>query len=134
MTLYGSDLSGIEDLDPFMSVLSGDENEPIALLQSLARRITTQRFALFYDSSYGTDLGSYLSDVEEASVVQGALGIECRKDPRVADAKATITATGLGADVVWTVALEIVPQQGPPFVGTLAISDVSIDVLSIEVE
>jgi hypothetical protein len=103
--MYGSDFSGIDDLDAFMSVLEGGDNETVALMQALARRVTTQRYALFYAPTYGTDVRTYLADIEDPTVVAGALGIECRKDPRVADARATITVTGSGADTVWTVAI-----------------------------
>jgi hypothetical protein len=130
--MYGSDFSGIDDLDAFMSVLEGGDNETVALMQALARRVTTQRYALFYAPTYGTDVRTYLADIEDPTVVAGALGIECRKDPRVADARATITVTGSGADTVWTVAIVVTPQEGPTFTLTLEIGSVSVEVLNAD--
>jgi hypothetical protein len=126
---YGSDFAGVDDFDAFMTILEG-EDETLALMQALARRVTTQRYALFYAPTYGTDLRSYIADIEDSTIVAGALGIECRKDPRVADAKATIVVNGSGADVSWVVSIVVTPQEGPTFTLTLAIDDVSIEILT----
>ena len=124
---YGSDFSGVDDLDPFLTFLEGEDNEAIALSQALARRLTTQRYALFYDPTYGTDLRSYIADSVDSTIVQGAIGIECRKDPRVADVRTTITEV----DESWTIAIVVTPQEGDTFTMTLSVDELTVELLTV---
>ncbi len=129
MTAYGSDFSGVDDVDQFLTFLEGDD-EIVAFMQSIARRYTTQRYGLFYDPTYGLDLRLYLSDVEPVEVVQGLIGLEARKDPRVQDAKASITESGSPSAREWAVTIEVTPLSGPPFTLTLSVDSVSVTLLN----
>jgi len=122
---YGSDFSAIDDFDAHMTLLDADD--PLVVAQSLARRLQTQRYALFYDPTLGTDLRSYIADIQEASIVAGAIGIECRKDERVSDAKATIATVG----ETWTIQIEATLQSGVTFTMTVSVDDLTVELLTV---
>jgi hypothetical protein len=78
----GVDVSCYPDLDPLGTLVSGNT----ALAQAIARRLTTPRGGLFYDTNYGTDLRLYLNEGmtnEAQSRIKAAIESECAKDERV---------------------------------------------------
>jgi len=87
----GSDFSGVNDLDFALTFLEGEEQERLAFIQAIQRRLSTPRGALFYDESYGLDLRTFLSDNISPAVMQGIIAAEIRKDERVANSEVTVT-------------------------------------------
>jgi hypothetical protein len=84
---YGSDISGVEDLDFGLSVVEGRA----ALVQAVARRYLSPRGGHRYARAYGLDLRAYLADPVPAPVAQSAIAAEARKDARVRSAAAVVT-------------------------------------------
>lgn len=125
----GSDFDGVEDLDEFLTFLSGDESEIVAYMQAIARRYSTPRFGLFYDANYGLDLRMFLADTFPRETVQGLIEAEARKDPRTKDASAAITDAPDGG---WLVEIKLTTQTAGAGTLTLAVSSVSVDILSAE--
>lgn len=87
---YGSDFSAVEDLDPYLTFLDGD-NLPQALTEAEARRFDVPRGGLFYDESYGLALSQFLLDCIDPGVAEQAIIGEALKDERVAKCKCAIT-------------------------------------------
>lgn len=108
MPTYGSDLSCVSDLDPSMVEVSEDR----AMLQSMARRVNTDRGAAIDAPDDGINVKAFLSasiTPSRLASLQMLLRNEFLKDERVfevdvdvafsAASKAlTIRAIGLGAD------------------------------------
>lgn len=82
------------------------------LLESLARRLRTRKGALWYDPAYG----SYLPDCLGESYVDGGAAvaticeIDLEEDPRVLDARVTVTRLGLESVTLQAL---LVTQNGP---------------------
>jgi phage baseplate assembly protein W len=81
-TDYGTDLSGVDDLDENMVEVSG----MAVLQQALARRLITRNGMLLDDPTYGYDVREELSsavDRTRAFVIAGNVKAQCLLDPRV---------------------------------------------------
>lgn len=129
-TTFGSDFSGINDIDPNWSYLANSPTTPndesIALTQAIARRLTTPRGGLFYDLNYGTDIRDFISSSIPIAQAISAIEAECRKDERVDDCDVTISVV---ADE-WFVTIECKAHASGPFALTLAVSAVSVELLN----
>lgn len=135
MADFGSDFSGIFDLDPNLTFLSGDSSAPFpnslnALTQALARRLTTPNGALPYSPSYGYDIRELISSTVLPSVAEPRIEAECRKDERVDDCTCTITVTGSGTDKVWSIKINPKTSTGDTFSFVLNVSAVSVSILT----
>lgn len=87
---FGTDLWGVEDLDPMFSEVSG----AAGVAQALARRLITPRGALLDDPGYGYDLRGRLNAAITSAgrlAMQTAIAAELRKDERVDDVQVTLT-------------------------------------------
>lgn len=125
---FGSDFSAVDDIDEFLTFLSGEQNERVAYMQSIARRYTTPRFGLFYDQTYGLDLSMFVGDPIPKETVQSMTESEARKDERTKDCMATIAISGES----WRVRIVVTPQDGETFTLTLSVDRVSVSLLSME--
>jgi phage baseplate assembly protein W len=122
MTDFGTDLTALPELR--FQLKDGLAN----LEEALARRLLTPRGGLFYDPTYGWDLRQYLNEVlDEATEHEMKVLVEqeLEKDPRVY--RATVEAVAKDLRRVQVDAL--VETTAGPFRLTLAVSDVSVEVL-----
>lgn len=87
----GADFSGVEDIDPAMTWLEGEDNELLAAAQNFARRFLQPRGALWYAPGECLDLRMFLVDVIPKEVAQGMIVAEGLKEPRVTDVEVSIT-------------------------------------------
>lgn len=120
-TEHGYDLSGILDLSPDLRTVNGRE----ALIEALARRLTTPRGGLWYDPSYGHDVRQYVNAPDpQPGLIESQVSAECLKDERVLDAEVTVLS--LGEDL--RISVEITDGRGP-FTLTLKVTQVTVEVL-----
>lgn len=125
---FGSDFSGVEDLDANLTFLSGDQPEALALAQAVARRITTPRGGLFYRQSYGDDIRNYISDTANAGIVAQQVSAEIRKDERISACDTQITAVG----ETWMMVIGCTASTGATFTLTIAVSAVTVTLLAVD--
>jgi len=118
---YGSDISGLGDLSPALEEADGRR----ALIESIGRRLSTPRGALFYDQSYGYDLRQYLSGIYPGSgpIASGVLE-QVEADERVLTADADVSMVGEALSI----GVRIV-DGGGPFDLTLTIDKVTSSIL-----
>lgn len=113
---YGSDFSGVEDIDFGLSVVEGRE----AYIQAIARRYISPRGGHRYARGYGLDLRNYLADHIPLGVAQSAIAAEARKDERTRSATAVVVddaTTGTR-----TASVHVVPRdETDPFTLTLTL-------------
>lgn len=111
--MYGSDFSGVEDIDFGLTVLTGEAGERRALAQAVTRRFLTPRGGLPYAPGYGLDIRSFLVDTANPRMAEGLIAAEARKNSRIHRATATIA---VDPDTqAWTVDLALVPVDAGPF-------------------
>lgn len=125
-TPVGAD--GVIDLDPAFALVS----ERLALVQALARRITTERGTLAWigdDPEYGEDARAFLGedvDARQSFVVSSRVERELLRDERVRGARATATI----ASGRLTISAQVSDAAGP-FRFTLAVTAVSVETLKV---
>jgi len=123
----GTDISCFPDLSPLGTLVTGNTG----VAQALARRLTTPRGGLFYDTNYGTDLRLYLNEgmtQEAQSRIKAAVESECRKDERVSSCTADVTFN-LAAQ---TLAVSIAFSTGAgPFSLTLSVTALTVSLLKV---
>jgi len=122
MADFGADLTALPELK--FQLKDGLGN----LGEALARRLLTSRGGLFYDPTYGWDLRRYLNEVlDEATEYEMKILVEqeLEKDPRVYRA----TVEGVAKDLRRIHLEVLVETAAGPFRLTLAVSDVSVEVL-----
>lgn len=110
------------DLTPSLTEVSGRT----ALIQAVARRLVTPRGALWYAPAYGFDLRQFLSGITvNPSQIASGIVDQAEQDERVAGAQAAVTFSG--DRLIAKVALL---DGGGPFVFTLAVSKVTVELLT----
>lgn len=124
---YGSDLSCAEDLTETMEELAGDN--VLVLGQALLRRLDTPRGSLVDDQDLGLDVRGYLNSGttdRELRALEGAIGIEWRKDDRVRVADVTAALADDGSEM--TIRGRVTPADPTkaPFTITLAATDLGV--------
>jgi phage baseplate assembly protein W len=122
MTDFGIDLTALPELR--FQLKDGLAN----LGEALARRLLTPRGGLFYDPTYGWDLRRYINEVLDETTeyeMKVLVEQELEKDPRVY--RATVEAVAKDLKRIYLDVL-VETAQGP-FRLTLAVSDVSVEVL-----
>lgn len=123
----GVDVACYPDLDAMGSLVSGKT----MLGQAIARRLTTPRGALFYDTNYGTDLRLYISEgmtTEAQGRIKAAVESECLKDERVAGATATVGFSLQAQTLKISIALE---TKTGPFSLTIAVTSLTVSLLTL---
>ncbi len=124
---FGTDFSGITDLDARCSTVTGRR----LLAEAIARRLSTPRGRLIKHPDYGTDLTEYINDdigPGDLAAMQSAIVAECLKDERVQDVDVSITAP-VGGVGEYLIELSIDDGDGP-FDLTLSVGEVSVELLS----
>jgi phage baseplate assembly protein W len=119
----GSDISGVNDLDPNLTVVAGRRG----LAEAVARRLGTMRGSLVGDPDYGTDLRLFLNAPAQGARVAAAVEAEALKEERLENAQAIVTflpqSNTINVDLVLT-------DADGPFDLTLAVSAVSVELLT----
>lgn len=123
---FGSDFSGVDDLDPLLTFLEGDADEVTSLIQAVARRYITPRGGLFYDPSYGLDLRLFVASTYSPAQIEALAAAEARKEERVADCSATATLIGEAL----TLQIRCTSNTGATFDFTLNVSKVTVTLLT----
>jgi hypothetical protein len=125
MTTYGSDFSGVEDIDAFWSF---ETDEVKCLQQAIARRLICPPGALFYAPTYGFDIRAFINDVVDVDTAGRNIDAEVRKDERVANSATVVTALGNG---VVSIAVTVTPANPKlsPFSFTLSVTSVTVQLL-----
>lgn len=127
MATYGSDFSGIEDIDAFWSF---ETNELKAFQQAIARRLICPPGALFYAPTYGFDVRSLIADTVDTDAAARSIDAEVRKDERVASSLTTVTFVSNG---VLTISITVTPANPAlsPFSLTLSVTSVTVQLLGV---
>lgn len=124
---YGHDLSCTTDLDPAMVEVDG----VTCLAQALFRRVITPRGTLIDDANYGFDLTQFINDdlsTSDLARVGAGVDAEFLKDERVFRSSTTVTLLSTG---ILTVVSSVTPSAGPTFKLTLAITQVTQQILQV---
>jgi len=122
----GTDVGGVEDVDPAGNMVSGRR----ALAEALARRYQTPRGRLIGNPNYGEDLTEHINDdmtSHDLAAMQAAAIQEGRKEERVLDIQVGVE---LDVDGNVTVAITVTDADGP-FDLTLSVSSLSVTLLSV---
>jgi hypothetical protein len=125
MASLGTDISGVDDLDPALSVVGGRR----ALAEAVARRLGTPAGTNQDDPSYGFDLTDAVgSSMPPDEIEQQALA-QARLEEEVEEARANTVVTGsLDAQVV-EMTITLIDAQGP-FAFTLRVdADLTMSLL-----
>lgn len=118
----GTDIAGVYNLDYALGTVSG----PRALAEAILRRLTTPRGGLFYDPSYGYDLGSIIGSTVPASVVEQRVLEQVLAEEEVEDA----TCTAAFAHGVQRVAISVVAAD-ESFELTLLLDSLRLEVTAL---
>lgn len=124
-TGFGHDLSCAYDLDP-----NGLEVDGITTLaQALVRRLITVRGDLVGTPDYGLGASSFIDQemtARQIAILGSSIDQELTKDERVLSS----TTTGTFANQVFTASTVVLTAIGP-FRLTLAVSDVTVELLAV---
>jgi len=125
LSVPGSDFYCIDDIDPALSIVSGND----CLGQALVRRISTPRLGLFYDPDYGIDARRYLGRAVRPNVTSQAIESECMKDERLEDITVGVSfrSNDEPKDKL-SITLKCTTDGGP-FDLTVAIDDLTVELL-----
>jgi phage baseplate assembly protein W len=118
---------GEASISPMFDLTSGRT----LLAQAIANRLSTPRGQLPDDPAYGYDLRDALNDSLTATglfALQSAIVSECKKDERIAGATCRCTFDAVAKKL--TVLVRLATADGP-FLLTLAVSDLSVLILSV---
>lgn len=121
--------NGLPGLDPYFTLVSGGE----CYGQALLRRLVTPRGSLVDDDQYGYDVRSWLGETLRPGDLQRLereVVRECLADERTDTADATATQAADGSITLVVTAWAVDDQVTVRL--TLAISDVTVDVLAVE--
>lgn len=128
MNDFGTDIDcGPDGLSPTFDLVSGRD----ALVQAILHRFQTQRGSLVDDANYGLDVTAWVgkkAGTTQRLAWEQALESEARKDERVLSARARLTfdtQTGFFRFI-----LAVTTADGP-FSLTLAVTDVSVELLAV---
>ena len=126
--LFGDDIDcGPDGLSPTFELVS----ERDALVQAILHRFQTQRGSLIDDKDYGLEVQAWVGkrvDTTQLWAWQQALEGEARKDQRVLSARARLTFDTISQLLSFTLAVET--AEGP-FTLTVAVSELSVDLLAV---
>ena len=124
---YGSDISGVVDVDFGLSVVEGER----ALVQAIARRYLQPRGGLRYARGHGLDLRNYLADTIPTAAAQGTIAAEARKDERVRSSSAVVTDVEVEGALERQVKVSITPRDSSaPFELTFLVTPASVSLLT----
>jgi hypothetical protein len=127
MTDFGSDLGGVDDVDPTFQLVSGRTT----LIQSVARRYITDRGTVAGDEENGLNLRDWLNESvtpAELATLTREVEDEALKDERVQSCSAIVVFTASRNAV--TITLRLVEKvTGAAFTLTVTITDLTLEIL-----
>lgn len=127
MSNLGSDFSAVEDFDENWTFLETDKEKRTALVQAIARRIINPRGGNPWDPEYATDIKQYIADSETPERAADSLAAEVLKDERVQSSSVRIDSSVKNR---WLVFVGFVSNENIRYNFTLAVSDVSVEILN----
>ncbi len=123
--VYGTDVSWFPDLDPNLSLTSGNQT----LAQAIWQRLMTPRGTFPWDPEYGLDVRGLLNETILPNTIgawQRQIANEIEKDERVISANVVITQTSQTA-----ISISITGNGAAgPFTLVLGVSSVTVSLLS----
>lgn len=123
MADLGSDFSGILDVDPALTVVSGTR----CLAEALARRLTTPAGRLLGDPDYGHDIRQYINAaIINTTRIELAIENECLKDERVEGIEASVTFDKLTQTLTAEILVTVSDDE---FAFTLNVTDTTAAIL-----
>lgn len=120
MADLGSDIAGVTDLDPALSIVTGRR----ALAEAIMRRLTSRKGSLPDDEDYGYDLRLLIGSAVTREQVEQGVRSQVFADERVEDAEVTVTFIGETIQVD----LRITDGDGP-FSLVLGVDALSVETL-----
>ena len=120
---FGSDLAGVDDIDPALSTVTGRR----ALAEAVARRHGTPEGSQPGDPAYGYDLTRLIGSSESPSVIQSKSRAQCLMEQGVTAARVTVLR--VAETIELSIALET--QTGPLRL-VLSADQVTVAILGIE--
>lgn len=120
---FGSDLAGIDDINPALSTATGRR----ALAEAVCRRLSSPEGSLPGDPSYGYDLTMLIGSTTPASTIQSKVRAQCVAEEGVSSALVTVNQIAEALEV----ALVLGTADGPLKLVLLATA-VSVEILGIE--
>ena len=127
MSNLGTDFGCVDDVNANLSVTPTGER---CLGENIARRISSARGSLFYDTDYGTDVRSRLNAIERKEILALHLEAEALKDERVKGVKAALEFGEAGTAQAGTVLVELeLTTSDGPFVLVLSVDAVTVEIL-----
>ncbi len=127
-TDYGQDFTLVTDLETTLGVTTG----PRIVAEAIARRLQTPNGRLIGDPNYGYDVTQFVNqDMSPADIddIERSVALEAEKDERVASAEASAV---LDAEGVLEITLNATLITDETFTLVLAVSDVTVEILSVE--
>lgn len=122
---FGSDLSGVDDIDAALSTVDGRR----ALAEAVARRLGTNEGGQPDDPTYGYNLTSLIGSSESTSTIQSKVRAQCVAEEGVASARVTVLRIAETIDL--DIALTPV-GDGQPLKLSLSASAVTVSILGIQ--
>lgn len=126
--LYGTDIDCVLDIGPTLALAGHARN----IGNALARRLSTPRGSLIYDSDYGYDVRLLLNAATTSSgvtVVQSNISRECVKDERIANCDATYNYNAQLSSL--TIGLQITLADGTIFTLILGVNAATVTLLKV---
>lgn len=120
MADLGSDIAGVTDLDPALSIVTGRR----ALAEAIMRRLTSRKGSLPDDEDYGYDLRLLIGSAVTREQVEQGVRSQVFAEERVEDAEVTVTFIGETIQVD----LRITDGDGP-FSLVLGVDALSVETL-----
>lgn len=127
---FGSDFSGIDDIDQFWTFLEGEEAEVTACIQAVARRYMVPRGGNPWDNGYGYDLRLLVGSSADPAIAETQISAEARKEERIAECIAKVTVSGPTSGETWTIVIKCTMDNGLTFTLTLAVTAVTVVLLN----
>lgn len=122
---FGSDVSWFPDLDPNLSLVTGNA----CLAQAIYRRLTTVKGTYSWDPEYGLYVAGLFNETILPNTLpmwQRQIATELEKDERIASADVLITQT---SQTALTITINCTTSNGP-FTAVLGVADVTVSLLS----
>lgn len=129
---YGLDLVCKDDMPLNAAEVSGVQN----VAQAIYRRLITPRGGVIDDPNYGTDISALIDDVQtsrQAAIIAQQIDVEAMKDERVLSSQTQGEFRQIKGSEVRYIASTVATTATGPFSLVLSISNVSVDVLTIQV-
>lgn len=128
MADLGSDIGGVLDIDPTLSVVTGRK----ALVQAVARRCTTPNGQLLWTVAYGYDLRGEVGAIVDRATVESNIRTQCLLEEEVEDAEVTVTLNAATKEL--RAVVRLTDSEGPFTFTIVSQVDLTIQVFTGEAQ